>query len=69
VPGVNGLYLLAGDNEAGVTHGPGLGRLLAEVILTGGSQWLDPAPYRPDRFQPAQFPTDESVLAAMPSRR
>lgn len=69
VPGVNGLYLLAGDNEAGVTHGPGLGRLLADLILTGSSSWLDPAPYRPDRFQPAQFPTDQSVLAAMPSRR
>jgi sarcosine oxidase, subunit beta len=69
VPGVDGLYLLAGDNEAGVTHGPGLGRLLADLILAGSSQWLDPEPYRPDRFQPDQFPTDQSVLAAMPPRR
>lgn len=69
VPGVAGLYLLTGDNEAGVTHGPALGRLLTDVILTGGSEWLDPGPYRPDRFQSGQFPTEQSVLAAMPARR
>jgi sarcosine oxidase subunit beta len=69
VPGVNGLYLLTGDNEAGVTHGPGLGRLLADLILTGGCEWLDPGPYRLDRFQPGQFPAEQSVLAAMPQRR
>ncbi|MEV6984102.1 FAD-binding oxidoreductase [Sphaerisporangium sp. NPDC051017] len=69
VPDVAGLYVLAGDNEAGVTHGPGLGRMLADVILDGSSEWLDQRAYRLDRFDPAAYPTEQSVLAAMPARR
>lgn len=69
VPGVSGLYLLGGDNEAGVTHGPGLGRLLAEIVTAGDSDWIDGEPYRPDRFRPGQFPTEQSVADAMPVRR
>lgn len=69
VPGVEGLYVLGGDNEAGVTHGPGLGRLLAEVVDAGGSDWLDPSPYRLDRFAPGRFPTERDVAEAMPARR
>ena len=69
LPGVAGVHVVTGDNEAGVTHGPGLGRLLADLVLDGGSTWLDPAPYRLDRFDPDAFPTEQSVLAAMPARR
>ncbi|MYS86914.1 NAD(P)/FAD-dependent oxidoreductase [Embleya scabrispora] len=69
VPGVRGVHVVTGDNEAGVTHGPGLGRMMADLILDGGSTWIDPADYRLDRFAPGTFPTERSVLAAMPARR
>lgn len=69
VPEVDGLYFLGGDNEAGVTHGPGLGRMLSEVIDTGGSTWVDPAPYRLDRFAATRFGSEREVAAAMPERR
>lgn len=69
VPEVAGLFVLGGDNEAGVTHGPGLGRLVAELVDTGGSDWVDPAPYRLDRFEPGRFATERDVAEAMPARR
>jgi glycine/D-amino acid oxidase-like deaminating enzyme len=69
VPGVEGLYFLGGDNEAGVTHGPGLGRVVSELIHHSGSDWVDPSPYRLDRFAPGQFTTEHEVAAAMPVRR
>ena len=69
VPGVGGLYVLGGDNEAGVTHGPGLGRLLAEMVAAGGSDWIDPSPYRLDRFEPGRFTTERDIADAMPARR
>lgn len=69
LPGVPGVHVVTGDNEAGVTHGPGLGRLMADLVLDGDSSWVDPAPYRLDRFDPAAFPTEQSVQAAMPARR
>jgi glycine/D-amino acid oxidase-like deaminating enzyme len=50
VPGVDGLFLSAGCNESFVTHGPGLGRALAQTVLTGGSDFADLSDYRLDRF-------------------
>ena len=35
VPGFTGLYVLSACNEAGITHGPGLGRHLAQLIVDG----------------------------------
>jgi sarcosine oxidase subunit beta len=69
VPGADGLYVIAGDNEMGVTHGPGLGRLMAEVLHGGGSDWVDASRYRLDRFEPGAFPDEQAVAAAMPARR
>ena len=48
-PECPGLYLLAACNEAGVTHGPGLGRHLTELILDRQTT-LDPTRYAFDRF-------------------
>jgi glycine/D-amino acid oxidase-like deaminating enzyme len=50
VPGVDGLYALAGDNELGITQGPGYGKALAEQIAAGSSDFVDLYPWRPDRF-------------------
>jgi hypothetical protein len=41
--------VLAGCNECGVTHGPGLARLAAELIVRGETG-ADLTPYRVDRF-------------------
>ncbi|WP_033287624.1 NAD(P)/FAD-dependent oxidoreductase [Amycolatopsis jejuensis] len=67
VPGAPGLSVLAGDNEAGVTHGPGLGRVVAGLLT--GTEWVDPGSYRLERFDPAEFPTEQAIQAAMPARR
>ncbi len=49
IPGVEGLYALAACNEAGVTHGPALGRHLAELIVDGDTR-LPRSRYAIDRF-------------------
>jgi sarcosine oxidase subunit beta len=50
LPTVPGLYVVGGDNYAGVTHGPGVGRLLAELVTRAEDLSVDPDPYRPERF-------------------
>jgi glycine/D-amino acid oxidase-like deaminating enzyme len=52
-PGVAGLYLVGADLECGMTRGPGLGRLLTELITTGTVQ-PDMIAYRPDRWHAAK---------------
>ncbi|NQX11876.1 FAD-binding oxidoreductase [Microbacteriaceae bacterium VKM Ac-2855] len=68
VPGIDGLWALAGDNESGVTHGPGMGRLVAELIL-GVQPYADPAPFRLDRVDPAHYPDESAIVAAMAGDR
>ena len=48
-PGVGGYVVLAGCNECCVTHGPGLSRIVAELVTTGATD-ADILPYRVDRF-------------------
>lgn len=48
-PGENGLWCAFGHAHHGLTLGPGTGRLVAEM-MSGEAPFLDPAPYRPDRF-------------------
>jgi glycine/D-amino acid oxidase-like deaminating enzyme len=63
---VPGLYVLAGDNYAGVTHAPGAGRLLAELVTGAPDPSVDTYPYRPERFN-GQYRTGAEVLAGMRS--
>jgi len=51
VDGVAGFYVVGGDNEAGISHGPGLGKLVAELVVDGSASW-DVSSYRLDRFAP-----------------
>jgi sarcosine oxidase subunit beta len=60
-PGIEGYFVVAGDNECCVTHGPGLARLLAELVVTGGTE-ADISPYRVGRF--AELSDDELQRAA-----
>jgi glycine/D-amino acid oxidase-like deaminating enzyme len=68
VPGAAGLIVLAGDNESGVTHGPGMGRLAAELVA-GIEPYADPTAFRLDRFAPDAFPTEADVVRHMSGDR
>lgn len=68
VPELRGLVVAGGDNESGVTHGPGLGRIAAELSVTGTTTLGDASRYAPARF-PAAAPTEAEVVAMMPARR
>ena len=49
VPGIAGLFMMTGCQEAGVTHGPALGRILSEHALDGKTHW-DSSRYLLSRF-------------------
>ncbi len=68
VPQVQGLYVLTGDNEAGVTHGPALGRLVAEHVMGVPISDVDPAVFAVNRFH-AMYADEVAVQKAMPPRR
>lgn len=46
----DGLWFTFGHNHHGFTLGPGSGRLLAEM-MTGTTPFVDPRPFRPERFR------------------
>jgi hypothetical protein len=48
-PGNEGYFVLSGCNESGVTHGPGLARLAAELVVRGRTE-TDLSAYGVDRF-------------------
>jgi D-amino-acid dehydrogenase len=50
VPGQTGLWACFGHGHQGLTLGPSSGRLLAEM-MSGEAPFVDPAPYRPERFR------------------
>jgi len=57
VEGVEGFYVLAGMNSAGVNFSPGAGRGLAELI-TGRPPFCDITPFSPQRFARFQSNAD-----------
>ncbi|MGZ0175897.1 MAG: NAD(P)/FAD-dependent oxidoreductase [Acidimicrobiales bacterium] len=68
VPGIEGLWAVAGDNESGITHGPGMGKLVAQLIMDE-TPFTDPTPFRLDRVDPAAYPDEASMVAAMAEGR
>jgi D-amino-acid dehydrogenase len=48
-PGQPGLWLAFGHGHWGLTLGPVTGHLIADM-MTGGTPFTDPAPYRAERF-------------------
>ncbi|ODT18843.1 MAG: FAD-dependent oxidoreductase [Mesorhizobium sp. SCN 65-12] len=66
VPGHDNIVVVGGDNESGVTHGPGLGRLASELAL-GQTPFVSLDRFRVDRFDPAAFKSEADVEAAMPA--
>ena len=49
VPGAKGLYVMTACQEAGITHGPALGKMMTELILDGHTQ-VDGSAFRLTRF-------------------
>jgi glycine/D-amino acid oxidase-like deaminating enzyme len=49
-PDLRGFFAVGGDNEAGISHGPGLGKLLAELVVDGRAS-RDVSPFRLDRHR------------------
>jgi len=39
IPSQRGAFFVSGCNEGGITHGPALGKLVAELSLDGSSEW------------------------------
>lgn len=68
VPAVPGLWAVTGDNEAGVTHAPGLGRMMADLITDRPCTWVDSSVFALDRFA-TTYANEDAVAAAMPPRR
>jgi len=68
VPGIEGLWALAGDNESGITHAPGMGKLVAQLIMDE-TPFTDPTPFRLDRVNPAAYPDEASMVASMAEDR
>jgi sarcosine oxidase, subunit beta len=64
VPQIEGLYVIGGDNELGVTTGPGFGKALADTIVKGSSDLVDLRHWRLDRFD-GRYTTPEEVFEAV----
>jgi glycine/D-amino acid oxidase-like deaminating enzyme len=62
-PGNEGLWLAAGDNYSGVTHGPGIGRAVAE-LLTDSPTSADYGAFAPDRFRDGPYRSAADVAAS-----
>ena len=60
--------VFVGDNESGVTHGPGLGRLMADLVVDGDSAHGNTHRYRVERFATGAYPDEAAVRAGMPIR-
>jgi sarcosine oxidase subunit beta len=61
IPGVEGLYVIAGCNEAGVSHAPGWGRLTAELVVDGFGTLTEGTSFSADRFE-GRYETGRDVL-------
>jgi glycine oxidase len=60
VGGYDNVVVAAGDNEAGVTHGPALGKVACDLTVKGSTEF-DIAAYDPMRFDGS---TDEPTIGA-----
>ncbi|MGH7409076.1 MAG: NAD(P)/FAD-dependent oxidoreductase, partial [Candidatus Methylomirabilales bacterium] len=50
VPGVEGFYVATGFSGHGIMHSPAVGKVMAEVILTGRARTIDISPLTIERF-------------------
>jgi glycine/D-amino acid oxidase-like deaminating enzyme len=64
---LDNVFVLTGDNESGVSHGPAMGRAASELVR-GIAAFVDLHRSRLDRFAPDEFPDEESIATYMASR-
>jgi sarcosine oxidase subunit beta len=64
VGGVDGLYVMGGCNEGGISHGPGWGRLIAELVVAGVPTNPVADAFAPGRFA-GEFESGRDVLEAL----
>jgi D-arginine dehydrogenase len=50
-PQIDGFFWLAGQGGSGIETSPSLGRIAAEIIATGGTEWPDATLLSPQRFR------------------
>jgi sarcosine oxidase subunit beta len=62
VPGVGGFYLANGFSGHGVMHSPATGKILADLILTGGTDLIDARLLDYNRFQEGRLIEETAVL-------
>ena len=58
VPGVDGLYVIAGFSGHGFMHGPIAGQLMAELVADGRAHTVDVSPLDLDRFRRGETPVE-----------
>jgi glycine/D-amino acid oxidase-like deaminating enzyme len=51
VPGIRGLYIVAGFSGMGFKISPAVGLVMSELLLDGSGQTVDISAFRPERFQ------------------
>jgi glycine/D-amino acid oxidase-like deaminating enzyme len=61
VPSTPSVIVIGGDNETGVTHAPGMGRLAADLVLER-EPFVDIRPFALDRLDSGQYPDEASVF-------
>lgn len=61
VPTAGGVWVAGGDNESGVMNGPGMGRLIADIVTDSADPIADVDAFRLDRFAPDDFPDEQSI--------
>jgi sarcosine oxidase, subunit beta len=64
VASVPGLYVLGGDNDAGVTLAPAAGRLLAELVTCASDPSGQAGSYHPERFN-GEYRKGSEVVASL----
>lgn len=68
MPELERLWVIAGCNEAGITHGPGYARIVSDLITKGATTVADPSRLRVDRFA-GQFDNPRAVGEALIARQ
>ncbi len=61
-PGASGLFLVNGFSGHGVMHSPAAGRMTAEMMLDGSSQFLDATPLGVERFAENRLIHESSLI-------
>lgn len=62
--GIDGLYIMGGCNEAGISHGPGWGKLIAELVVARVPTNPVADAFSPGRFG-SEFRSGRDVLEAL----